>query len=87
VRLASGEERTVEYATIDKARTVVDWSPKPKPGKGGGRVKASPSALDDRVAELADDRLDHRVDGHVDDHTASGAAAATAGTKEEKHPS
>jgi ribosome maturation factor RimP len=33
VRQATGDERSLAYASIDKARTVVDWTPKPKPGK------------------------------------------------------
>jgi ribosome maturation factor RimP len=32
--LDDGEERTVEIADIDKARTVFEWGPAPKPGKG-----------------------------------------------------
>jgi len=31
VRLASGDERIIEIGTIDKARTVFEWGPKPKP--------------------------------------------------------
>ncbi len=37
--LASGEERTVEIASIDKARTIFEWGPKPKPGKGEKKAK------------------------------------------------
>ena len=33
VRLSSGEERTVDYQAIDKARTIVDWSKPNRPGK------------------------------------------------------
>jgi ribosome maturation factor RimP len=33
VRLPSGEERTVDYQAIDKARTIVDWSKPNRPGK------------------------------------------------------
>jgi ribosome maturation factor RimP len=33
VRLSSGEEHTVDYQTIDKARTVVDWSTQKKQTK------------------------------------------------------
>jgi ribosome maturation factor RimP len=29
-----GDERTIAIAEIDKARTVFEWGPKPKPGKG-----------------------------------------------------
>ena len=34
MRRESGEEITIELASIDKARTVFEWGPKPKPGKG-----------------------------------------------------
>jgi ribosome maturation factor RimP len=36
IRLASGDERVIPYASIDKARTVFEWGPAPKPGKGRG---------------------------------------------------
>ena len=32
--LDDGTERTVRIADVDKARTVFEWGPKPKPGKG-----------------------------------------------------
>lgn len=37
-----GEPRTLTYAQIDKARTVFDWGPTPKPGTR--RTSPSPSA-------------------------------------------
>ena len=33
VRAASGEERTIAYDSIDKARTVIDWTSDDRPGK------------------------------------------------------
>jgi ribosome maturation factor RimP len=36
IRVASGDERVIPYASIDKARTVFEWGPGPKPGKGRG---------------------------------------------------
>jgi ribosome maturation factor RimP len=33
VRLASGEDRTIAYDSIDKARTVIDWTSDDRPGK------------------------------------------------------
>jgi ribosome maturation factor RimP len=55
VRLPSGEERSVEYGSIDKARTVVDWTPKPKPGKQSGKkstadAKASAGMTEEKHA-------------------------------------
>ena len=35
--LDDGTERTVVITEIDKARTVFEWGPKPKPGKPSGR--------------------------------------------------
>lgn len=32
--LADGSERTIRVGDVDKARTVFEWGPKPKPGKG-----------------------------------------------------
>lgn len=44
--LDDGEERRVEIAEIDKARTVFEWGPAPKPGKGpsnkSGAKKSAP---------------------------------------------
>ena len=37
--LDDGTEHTVDINDVDKARTVVDWSPKPKPGKGANAKK------------------------------------------------
>jgi ribosome maturation factor RimP len=40
VRIGEGDdaaERTVGYDQIDRARTVFEWGPAPKPGKGGGK--------------------------------------------------
>ncbi|WP_051062980.1 ribosome maturation factor RimP [Ilumatobacter nonamiensis] len=39
VLTTAGEERTIDIDAVDKARTVFDWSPKPKPGKGPGNTK------------------------------------------------
>ena len=47
IELETGERRTVALASIDKARTVVDWSAPAKPGKGPRapkRVKERASA-------------------------------------------
>jgi len=48
VRMEDGGETVVEYSSIDKARTVFEWGPKPKagtrPGQGKGKKKpAGPS--------------------------------------------
>src|SRR6056297_1405947 len=32
--LDDGTERIIEFDAVDKARTVFEWGPKPKPGKG-----------------------------------------------------
>jgi ribosome maturation factor RimP len=39
--LDDGTERTVAIADIDKARTVFEWGPKPKPGKKSSGKKQS----------------------------------------------
>ncbi|MEM8747547.1 MAG: ribosome maturation factor RimP [Actinomycetota bacterium] len=41
ILLDDGTERTVAVADVDKARTVFEWGPKPKPGKGPGKNKKS----------------------------------------------
>ena len=37
VLVDGGDEHTIEIASIDKARTVFEWGPAPKPGKGPGK--------------------------------------------------
>ncbi len=41
---ASGDERTIDIDAVDKARTVFEWGPKPKPGKGPGNTKGKKNA-------------------------------------------
>jgi ribosome maturation factor RimP len=41
---AQGEERVITVADVDKARTIFEWGPKPKPGKGPGNTKTKNSA-------------------------------------------
>ena len=50
VRLADGTERTLEFDAIDKARTVVDWTPPPKPGKGRASHDATNRTASTRTA-------------------------------------
>src|SRR6056297_3185967 len=40
--LDDGTERVIEFDAVDKARTVVEWDPKPKPGKGPGKKHQKP---------------------------------------------
>ncbi len=40
---AEGDERIVAVADVDKARTIFEWGPKPKPGKGPGNTKTKNS--------------------------------------------
>jgi ribosome maturation factor RimP len=41
IRLADGSDRTVDYGQVDRARTVFEWGPKPKPG--GAKQGAAPA--------------------------------------------
>ena len=43
VLLDSGDERVVEITSVDKARTVFEWGPKPKPGKGPKQPRTAPN--------------------------------------------
>jgi ribosome maturation factor RimP len=38
---ATGEERRIVYADIERARTVFVWGPSPRPGKGSPRQRRS----------------------------------------------
>lgn len=42
IRLANGDERVVQISTIDKARTVFEWGPAPKPGGKKKKTKKQP---------------------------------------------
>jgi ribosome maturation factor RimP len=42
--LDDGSERVVAMADVDKARTVFEWGPKPKPGKKQPGKKKQPGA-------------------------------------------
>jgi ribosome maturation factor RimP len=47
-----GEPTTIAYAQIDRARTVFEWGPQPKPGSAGARRRA---AADSARADAASD--------------------------------
>ncbi len=48
----SGDKRTIEIGAVDKARTVFEWGPKPKPGKGPGNTKGKkPGKTTDQSAK------------------------------------
>ena len=44
IRLEGGE-REIALDTIEQARTVFDWSPAPKPGKGSKPGRAKKEAI------------------------------------------
>lgn len=65
VLTASGEERRIDIADVDKARTVVDWSPKPKPGKGPGNTRskqATSTQPESSLAAQSDKQSDEQSD-------------------------
>jgi ribosome maturation factor RimP len=43
-----GATRRLRYDDIDKARTVFEWNPTPKPGKAAGSRKAAPKKTKDK---------------------------------------
>ena len=71
--LADASERVVPYAQIDRARTVFEWGPQPKPGRAPKpKHTATPASTD-----LVDTEIDETV-------PADGAAASVVATKEHK---
>jgi len=55
--LETGDERIVSYDQIDRARTVFEWGPLPKPGKGpakGAKKPAKNSIEPDTADAIAD---------------------------------
>ena len=40
-----GGDRTIAYSGIDRARTVFEWGPQPKPGHGPKKARPHPAAL------------------------------------------
>lgn len=67
IRFVDGTERTVDIADIDRARTYVDWTPAPKPGKGpktpkpGKQPKAATNAetAESPTVEPSDTAAEH----------------------------
>lgn len=53
VRSDDGDEHTVEYSTIDKARTVFEWGPKPKAGAKPGKGKSKGKGKNKKSAKGA----------------------------------
>lgn len=45
VRVADDSERVIDYGRIDRARTVFEWGPQPKPGAKDGAAKSKKRAL------------------------------------------
>lgn len=41
IRTGEGVERVIEISGVDKARTIFEWGPKPKPGGGSKKSSAS----------------------------------------------
>ncbi|MBA2386700.1 MAG: ribosome maturation factor RimP [Acidimicrobiia bacterium] len=71
--VADAAERVVPYAQIDRARTVFEWGPQPKPGHAPKPKRAATPASTD----LVDTEIDETV-------PADGAAASVVATKEHK---
>lgn len=58
IRLDGGDERVISLASIDRARTIFEWGPQPKPG--GPRRKAGGSGNDSKKpATSVSDGEDH----------------------------
>ena len=51
-------ERRVEYSVIDKARTVFEWGPAPKPGKGQGKGGKKPQRSAEPTGSDNDSKMD-----------------------------
>ena len=54
IRVAQGAEivdQVVEIAAVDRARTVFEWGPQPKPGKASGTKKTVPAKRSPTVCE------------------------------------
>jgi ribosome maturation factor RimP len=47
---ADAPEQRIEYHRIDRARTVFEWGPGPKPGRGPSKSKGSSGASRDRTS-------------------------------------
>lgn len=71
--VADAAERVVPYAQIDRARTVFEWGPQPKPGHAPKPKRAATPASTD----LVDTETDETV-------PADGAAASVVATKEHR---
>lgn len=77
--LDDGTERAIDVNDIDKARTVVDWSPPPKPGKGSAGKKQASKAPTDATSD-ASQTADQTVNQPV-------KQTSSQNSTKEKHPS
>jgi ribosome maturation factor RimP len=64
-----GENTTIAYAQIDRARTVFEWGPQPKPGSAAARRQAEADAGADLDGDTNDDRHDAASADHDSDET------------------
>lgn len=63
----SPDDRTLEIAGIERARTVFEWGPQPKPGGPRTGKKAARSTPNTEAAAEPTDSDDQRVDHHMEE--------------------
>ena len=51
--LDDGTERVIAYDAVDKARTVFEWGPAPKPGKGPGKKQQNSKQQDNKEKQTS----------------------------------
>ncbi|MDY7101896.1 MAG: ribosome maturation factor RimP [Actinomycetota bacterium] len=68
-------DRTIDLADVDRARTVFEWGPAPKPGKGPKRTKKSKAAAKKQSA--SEGAAAAPTDGAPTEDTSDGAAATS----------
>ncbi|MEY2975770.1 MAG: ribosome maturation factor RimP [Actinomycetota bacterium] len=65
------DDRTIDIAGVDRARTVFEWGPQPKPGgpragRTAGSRRQGPATPSEVVSEATDSE-DQRVDHHMEE--------------------
>ena len=64
IRTESGDERVVRIDGIDKAKTVFEWGPAPKPGKGPGNTKGKKKNTKSSATSPATKNTSHQKEKH-----------------------
>ncbi|HSP29143.1 MAG TPA: ribosome maturation factor RimP [Ilumatobacteraceae bacterium] len=84
--LDDGTERSVSLDDVDKARTVFEWGPKPKPGKQSGKQSSGPKkpAAKKSAEHVSGSTTTPNTSSDITPNTASDTTSNTTSNKEKQ---